>query len=518
MPAKYGPSARHQRGRVAVVGAGVSGLAAARCLRDEGIEPVVFEQAGEIGGVWNFHEEEPGGGSPAYRSLRTNTSRQTTAFSDFPFPAAWPDFPARAQVLAYLNEYADRFALRDAIRLRTRVDAVVPDGSTGAAGAANWEVTYYNDAGSAAGAAGTVGRETFDGVLVCSGLYGSPVLPHYAGAADYRGALLHSRDYKGPEGFEGKEVVVVGAGSSGADIAVELSQVARRLTLSTANGAWFVPRYISDRPYDHRLTRLAGLVPYRLRMRLFQRLLFAEYVRMGIGKPAQALRGVLPTKPLDVLTERITASSEVPRRIATGLIVPKPGIARLEERHVVYTDSTRSPVDVIVLASGYNISFPFLARTLANPSGGRIDLYKHVFHPDQPGLAFLGLCIVAGPVIPVIELQARWAARVLAGTVTLPPRAQMHTEIRARRAWMARIGAQPMRVQLIEYMDDIAREIGARPQLVRHPALALPLIVGPPAAAQYRLDGPGRWDHAAQAIREANARPPARRGTPAANR
>src|SRR6478752_1099100 len=91
--------------RVAIIGAGVSGLAAAKCLLDEGIQPVVFDQAAEIGGVWNFSEDEPDGGGPGYRSLHTNTSRQITAFSDFPFRDSAPDFPGRAQVLDYLNHY-----------------------------------------------------------------------------------------------------------------------------------------------------------------------------------------------------------------------------------------------------------------------------------------------------------------------------------------------------------------------------------------------------------------------------
>ena len=165
---------------------------------------------------------------------------------------------------------------------------------------------------------------------------------------------------------------------------------------------------------------------------------------MGIGSSRVALGAALPTKPLDVLAERVTASSEIPRRLAAGDIVARPGIARLEERHVVFADGTRSPADVIILATGYDMSFPFLDRSLAAPSGDAIDLYKHVFHPDLAGLAFLGMCIVAGPVIPVIEMQARWAARVVAGRAALPPGAQMRREIRTRRARLARMGARPI--------------------------------------------------------------------------
>src|SRR5689334_17407527 len=90
------------RQRVAVIGAGVSGLAATKCLLDEGLEPVVFEQRSEIGGLWNYHEELPDGGGVMYRSLRTNTSKQTLAFSDFPLSEKLPDFPYHIEILQYL--------------------------------------------------------------------------------------------------------------------------------------------------------------------------------------------------------------------------------------------------------------------------------------------------------------------------------------------------------------------------------------------------------------------------------
>src|SRR5690242_18624461 len=131
-----------QRGaRVAVVGAGVSGLTAARWLLAEGLTPVVFEQAATIGGLWNYREDTPDGGGLAYRSLRTNTSRQTMAFSDYPFPATLPDFPTRADVLAYLHGYAEAFGLAEHIHLRTTVDGVRPAPGGG------WEVAAITPAG-----------------------------------------------------------------------------------------------------------------------------------------------------------------------------------------------------------------------------------------------------------------------------------------------------------------------------------------------------------------------------------
>ena len=116
---------------VAVIGAGVSGLVSAKSLLEEGLVPTVFEQTEEIAGIWNYHEERPFGGGPAYRALRTNTSKQVMAFSDYPFPDTLPDFPKRADVLQYLNSYADHFDLRSRIRLGTVVEKVAPMAENG---------------------------------------------------------------------------------------------------------------------------------------------------------------------------------------------------------------------------------------------------------------------------------------------------------------------------------------------------------------------------------------------------
>src|SRR3954469_10947573 len=118
--------ARSKAITVAVIGGGASGLAAAKCLLETGMQPTVFEQSSHIGGVWSFDEALPEGGSPAYRSLHTNTPKQITAFSDFPFPDELPDFPSHAEVISYLSAYAERFALWEHIRRETHVEAVVP--------------------------------------------------------------------------------------------------------------------------------------------------------------------------------------------------------------------------------------------------------------------------------------------------------------------------------------------------------------------------------------------------------
>ena len=480
------------RQRVAVIGAGACGLTAAKCLLDEGLEPVVFERAAEVGGLWNYDEGLADGGGPAYRSLHTNTSKQIMAFSDYRFPEAAPDFPSRAEVLKYLNDYVDYFDFRDHIRFKARVETLRPIGT------GQWEVSVRS--------ADSTLKETFGMVMVCSGRYRQPAVPQYPGAEQYQGRMLHSLGYKGPDGFEGRDIVVVGVGSSGADIAAELSKVAQRVYLSTRQSGWFLPNHIGARPYDHHLTRLGVLIPYRIRMRVLRRLVLQEYRRMGIGDWIN--RWGLPLPAFDVWRSRFTPSSELLLRIAAGAVMAKPGIARLEANHVVFADESRSRADAVICCTGYVLRFPFLDESLVKVTGDAVDLYKHVFHPDLPNLAFIGFCIVAGPQLPVAEAQARWAARVFAGAVRLPPAAEMHTAIRERQAQCRRRGAHPMRIQLLDYLDDIGRMIDVQPDVIRHWRLAPELLMGPLRATQYRLNGPGQWPQAATILgARANRKP-----------
>jgi dimethylaniline monooxygenase (N-oxide forming) len=480
--------------RVAVIGAGMSGLVTARALQDEGIEPVVFEQATNIGGLWNYRDDAPNGGGPAYRSLRTNTSRQVMALSDFPLDAHLPDFPARADVLAYLLTYARRHHLLDCVRLGIRVERATPVGD------GRWDVVARTAVSGRKDEASGSGMERFDGLVVCTGREGAPAIPTYPGMETFTGTLTHSAAYTGPESYANCDVVVVGAGSSAADIAVEIASVARQVLMSTSHGAWYVPRLIGSRPYDHQLTRLSAHVRYGLRMRAFRALVVREYAHLGLTSHALRDHG-LPEPPFDLWRARIVASTEVVPAIASGQVGVRPQVVQLEGGDAHFADGQRVSANIIVACTGYALAFPFLDASIAQVRAHALELSRHVFHADVPGLAFVGLCSVAGPPFPIAELQARWIARVFSGRRSLPTVAQMHAEIQERKAGPSRLSPYPMRVQLLDYLDEVSRQFGARPRMWLHVGLAMPLMAGPPLAAQYRLDGPGAWKGAAAILR-----------------
>lgn len=453
---------------VAVIGAGISGLVTVKALLEEGLRVACFERSERIGGLWNYDEAIPGGGGPAYASLVTNTSRHKTALSDHPWPAGDGDFPSRDRVLAYVSAYADRFALRPHVRSGTRVTLVRPEGH-----ARTWIVVSIGPDGER--------EELFSAVVVCSGIYGQPVIPAIPGAAAFAGRITHAMSYTGPDGFAGARVVVIGAGSSAADIAVELSRVAQ-VTLSVARPARFIPKWLGGRPYDHRLTRLARLVPERVRLRLFGRMLSDEYARLGL--PRDTGRWPMPVPPLDLGTVRSTPTSELVPAIVAGRIAYRPGLRELEANAATYADGRHDGADVILCATGYEMRFPYLPSDLARVHDlDQIDLYRHVFSPDAEGLAFVGMCRVAGPVPPVVEMQARWIARVLAGRTELPHPGEMRRAIAARRAAHQRAGTEYMRVQYLEYLEELGTLIGARARWWRSP---VEHWVGPPTASQFR--------------------------------
>jgi len=422
-----------------VIGAGAAGLASGRWLLDAGFETVVFERTAAVGGLWR------GDTGIAYPSLQTNTSKQKTAFSDLPFAAELPDFPLRDDVLAYLERYADITGVRAAIRFGHDVQAVRPAPTGG------W----------------VVDGEPFDGVVVAIGLFARPAEPAVPGRELFRGAILHSRTYRDPAAFAGQDVVVVGAGSSGADIAVELATVARSVSIAVRDMPIFSPRHYRGRPYDHRATRLVQRLPSWARARITRRVLAAEYRRRG--------------HRLDRLSPKRTPGMELLEELARGRIVLRPAFAGLDESGAIFADGSRTAADTIVFATGYRAEFPFLPEDLPPRIGGALALYRLVFPPGIAGLAFAGLTRVSGPVFPVSELQARWIAAVFSGRATLPPEHAMRAEIEARLARARAANDDQMRVDLLPYLDDIAGRIGARPSLWRDPRL----LTAPVSARDY---------------------------------
>ncbi|NWW27191.1 FMO5 monooxygenase, partial [Falcunculus frontatus] len=484
--------------RVAIIGAGASGLCALKCCLDEGLEPTCFERSKDIGGLWRFEEHPEDGRASIYHSVVINASKELMCFSDFPIPEDFPNYMHNSKIMEYFRMYAQHFDLLRHIRFRTSVCRVSKRPDFASSG--QWEVVTESE--------GKQEAAVFDAVLVCSGHHTDAHLPlsSFPGLEKFEGWYLHSRDYKNPQPFLGKQVVVVGIGNSGIDIAVELSHAAKQVFLSTKRGSWVLHRvaengYPSDFTYISRFTQLLQkLLPPNVINSIVERKLNARF--------DHALYGLKPKHR--VLHQHPTVNDDLPNRIISGRVRMKPNIQEFTETSAIFEDGTREDVDAVVFATGYSFSFPFLEgfKVVEN----QIPLYKFVFPPDleKPTLAFIGFIQPLGPIMPISELQCRWATRVFKGKSSTPPchpypvppcqtrlpSLPAHRYVKSQR--------HTIQVDYVPYMDELACQLGVKPNMLTlfltDPKLALEVLFGPCTPYQYRLRGPGAWAGARQAI------------------
>lgn len=401
------PAATGDARGVCVIGAGGSGLAATKALHARGIDCECFERGSAVGGLWRYDNDN--GLSAIYASLHINTSRDATAFAAYPMPRNYPDFPHHTQIRDYLESYVDAFGLRDRIRFRTTVDRVVQDAAGG------FEVTVRP-------AEGPAETRRYRQVIVASGHHWLPRVPEFAGR--FSGRILHSHDYRTPAEFAGQRVLVVGMGNSACDISCDLARVASRTLLSTRRGAHVIPKYLFGLPLD----RVCPDAVWRFTPLWALRAAFNAVVWLNRG----GLRGYgLPQPAHQVLEEHPTISTDLPSLVRERRVLVKPDIAGFEDDRVRFVDGSRAALDAIILCTGYKIEFPFLDRTLMAPDDNVVRLYRHVVHPEVPGLFFVGLVQPWGAIFPLAEAQSEWIADIVAGRCGLPDTATMERAIDA---------------------------------------------------------------------------------------
>ncbi|XP_053726656.1 flavin-containing monooxygenase 5-like [Synchiropus splendidus] len=487
------------RRRVAVIGGGSSGLACVKCCLDEGLEPVCFESSDDIGGLWRFKENPEPDRASIYHSVIINTSKEMMCFSDYPIPAHFPNFMHNSLIMDYFRMYADHFQLIKHIRFNTKVLQVKQRSDFSRSG--QWDVEIESQNGKKE-------KHIFDAVMICTGHHCQPNLPlqDFPGIDTFTGKYFHSRDYKTPEQWRNKKVVVIGIGNSGGDLAVELSRVTKQLYLSTRRGAWILNR-VGDNgvPLDLNFNRVLNFA------RLW--LPFGVFCHLAEKRLNQRFdHGLYNLKPSHrVFSQHPTVNDELPNRVLSGTVQVKPNIRRFQGSNVEFDDGTVvEDVDLVVFATGYKFSFPFLASNVVSVANNKASLYKYVFPPEleKSTLAIIGLVQPLGAIMPISEIQARWATRVFKGCKKLPSVSDMLKDIQCKEQAMASryVTSQRHTIQVdhVSYMDEIAREVGVRPNfaklLLTDPKLGLNIIFGPSSPYQYRLTGPGKWSGARQAI------------------
>ena len=464
-----------------MIGAGPGGLVTARWLLSQGFETTVFEQSPTLGGQWAGLP----GTSGIWPAMHTNTSRVLTAFSDLDHDSDLV-FPSNRDILRYLTRYAETFDLVARIRFDSRVELLARDGT-------GWRVTTAD------------GSQRFDRVVVASGRFQSPVIPEVSGLDTFTGVAGVSAtfDYRDPSRFAGRRVLVAGGAISALEIAAELAQLgAATVTLTQRRQRYVLPKFAAGVPSDHRIfTRYGTIADEVLPQAEVDRQL-KEIVLEAGGSPQQY---GAPAPDPSLFAAGVTLSQHVLPLVAEGAIALRPWMTAVAGTTVTFADGRVDEFDGIVFGTGFRLSLPFLdddVRAALDLDAVHLDADRHTFHPDLPGLAFVGMWDQSGGYFVPLELQARWIAYTWGGVVPEPSLAAGRTAVEAYRS--RRGSPQKTRMNLAALA--FARAAHVEPQVANWPHLRRALLFGPLAPSSFRLEGPDALpDAAARFQRDATA-------------
>jgi cation diffusion facilitator CzcD-associated flavoprotein CzcO len=368
-----------------VIGMGPAGLAAVKSLKEAGLPVEAVERNADVGGQWLYGAPP----SAVYASTHLISSKRTTAFADFPMPEDWPAYPGHVQVGEYFKAFAKHFDLYPSVRFNTEVRALEPDGQ-------GWCATFSDGS-----------SHDYTNVIIANGHLSDPLLPKIPG--DFSGTVMHAKYYKTADIFEGKRVLVVGMGNTGCDIVVDAIHRAKRVLWSVRGGNHFVPKFLAGKPADegnHKPKRF--VIPKNLRSRLHEpilRFLVGPPERFGLPKPTHRLYDRTPI-----------VNSLVLQHLGQGDVALRKPIGEFRGSHVVFADGREDEVDLVLFATGYEITFPFLADLDAldwQRDRRAPKLFLNVFPATDNGLFVAGLLEGAGVGWPGRALQTDLIAAYL---------------------------------------------------------------------------------------------------------
>ncbi|MFJ3087945.1 flavin-containing monooxygenase [Streptomyces sp. NPDC086838] len=364
---------------VYVIGGGPGGLAAAAALRARGVRAVVLEKSGSVGASWRGH----------YDRLHLHTTRRWSALPGLPMPRKFGRWVARDNVVRYLEKYAEHHELEVITGVEvSRIDRAA-DGS-------GWRL-------SASGGRELTGRA----VVVATGFNHTPHLPDWPGRETFTGELLHASEYRSPAPYAGKDVLVVGVGNTGAEIAVDLVEGgASRVRLAVRTVPHIVRRSTAGWP-----AQATGILVRRLPValvdragRLMARAAVPDLAEHGLPRPDTGLysrvkEGAIPVQDVGLIDA-----------VKRGRVVPVAAVESFDEDAVVLADGTRVTPDAVIAATGYRRALEPLVGHLGVLDGRGRPVVHGARTPKQaPGLYFTGF---TNPISGMLRELARDAEKI----------------------------------------------------------------------------------------------------------
>lgn len=385
------------RKKLALIGAGPMGLAMAKVLNEQNIAWQGFEIHSGVGGLWDID----GPKSTMYNTAHLISSKRMTEFADFPMAEEVAEYPSHTELKKYFNDFADHFGLKKGFLFNTEVLKAAPLGGDGE----GWQVSWKT-------ADGMKESAEFAGILIANGTLSEPNFPRFKG--EFTGELIHSSDYRDPRQFTDKRVLIVGAGNSGCDIAVDAIHHAKSCDISMRRGYYFVPKYIFGKPAD----TMGGLIKLPM---WAKRKIDGMILKWFVGDPQKY---GFPKPDYQLYESHPIVNSLVLFHAGHGDIGVRKDIDRLEGKTVHFVDGTSAEYDMIVAATGYSLHYPFIEKELLNWQGDAPKLFMNCMHPERDDIFVLGMIEASGLGWQGRHEQAEMVARYWSGLKANNPEAE----------------------------------------------------------------------------------------------
>ena len=433
--------------RYCLIGAGACGIAVVKNFVERGIPFDCFEKESDVGGIWN--PESP---SHVYETICLNTSRSLSKYTDFNMPKGSPQFLGKDAALDYIRAYARHFDLYDHITFNTTVENVERhDGK--------WLVTVSGDKRP----------RVYDGLVVSNGHHWDPMMPEYPG--EFTGEVLHAIDVKNRDQLTGKRVLIVGAGNTGCDLAADAAFLSRSVEHSMRRTYYFLPKFAFGRPMDKWLDRTQRWpVPRR-----FLRWMYGSAIYFLVG-PYERLG--LPTPDHKILESHPNSAPAYLDHLAHKRIVPRRDIERFEGKRVIFTNGEETEVDLVIFATGYHLSFPFMDKRYIANEDGSTSLFMNTCHREMDNLFACGLVQPAdGGFWQLADYQGQLIATFVVAQERDPARADW---FRAHKA-----SAKPDFSHGVDYIDSPRHKLEVQHYWYRTHIKKLLKKFGPVASMSY---------------------------------